>query len=214
MKRIAIFLTVLSLVIIAFVQFMNWRKFSYDLSYDYPISKDIDTQYYDPDVVRRYYESAYRVGSFAREVWFNKRIDVKRPEEGNPESQAAAATYQQMLVSTKMLEDRLVYSKTLKDKGFDDAAIRYIEENNITPEQYAYHKAFKGKILKRGEIDQTVWYMQQIFNRLGKTIKVDGNFNSETEQAVKEFQSENGIYPSGIADQETLSLLLQKIKNK
>ncbi len=210
MKRIAIFLTVVCLMVIAFVQFMNWRKFSFDPSYNYQISNEIDTQYHNPELVKLYYESAFRVGNFAREVWFNKGIDVKVIDSKDPQSQLANSTYEQMLVSTKLLENRLIYSKKLKEKGFDNQAIKYIEEQNIDPAAYEYHRLFNGRNFKRGDLDAAVWKMQQLFNKLGKSIKVDGNFNNETEAAVKDFQSENELYPSGIADQETLMLLIKK----
>jgi murein L,D-transpeptidase YcbB/YkuD len=214
MKRIAIFLVVVSLLVIAFVQFMNWRKFSFDPSYDYEISKEVDTEYHNPEILKKYYESAYRVGSFAREVWFNKGLDVKFMDSTNPESQAATNTYEQMLVMTKMLEAALVNSKKLKEQGFDNQAIKYIEENKIHPSVYSYHILFNGRTFKRGDLESGIWKMQQLFNKLGKTIKVDGNFNLETEAAVKEFQAENNLFPSGVAEQETLQLLLKKISTE
>lgn len=36
----------------------------------------------------------------------------------------------------------------------------------------------------------------------------DGLFGEETEEAVKEFQSERDIFPSGVVDEETYSALL------
>ncbi len=71
--------------------------------------------------------------------------------------------------------------------------------NNLTPE---------ARILKRGSYGAEVRYLQQkLYSKLYNVGTIDGIFGSNTERAVKEFQSENGLTPDGIVGPNTWSYL-------
>lgn len=201
MKKILFLVIVLVLGIFAYNQYKQLQRFSPPSAYDYTAkTEDIDVQYYDPQVIARYFELCYEVGRFARQAWYNHRIDVRFPDESNPQSLQAALHYQQLLVNLQQLEARLIEAKKLKQKGFDNQAIRYIEEQGIAPDMYPAHRLLKGKQLQRGDKGEAVWYLQQLISQKHAPIRVDGIFNDETEQAIKEIQRKLNRYPSGVVD--------------
>ncbi len=67
--------------------------------------------------------------------------------------------------------------------------------NNFTPD---------ASILKRGNYGADVKYLQQkLYSKLYNTGAIDGVFGKQTEQAVKEFQAENGLTADGIVGKNT-----------
>ena len=52
--------------------------------------------------------------------------------------------------------------------------------------------------------------MQKLLIAKGFSVKLDGVYNDETTNAIKEFQQKNTLYPSGVADEITINLLLKK----
>jgi len=210
MKKIIVTFIVLSLGLIAYFQYVQYRKFSPPQAYDYPIkSKNIDILYHDQALVKQYFEEAYRIGAFAREVWYKDQIDVRFAGQSRPQSLAAAQHYQHTLSRLKAIEMRLEQSYLLKEQGFDNEAIRFIEEKGIAPEQYELFRMFEGKILRFGEENAEVWHLQRLLNKKGYPVRIDGKFNEETRTAIKEFQEKIRHFPSGVADTFTLSFLLR-----
>ncbi|MBR0276976.1 MAG: peptidoglycan-binding protein [Clostridia bacterium] len=61
--------------------------------------------------------------------------------------------------------------------------------------------------LKQGDRGAYVQMLQLALKRAGADIKTDGIFGEDTYLKLREFQSQNGIEPSGIADDETWELL-------
>jgi peptidoglycan hydrolase-like protein with peptidoglycan-binding domain len=210
MKRILFPLILIVLGTIGYNQYRQLRKFSPPNDYDYEAkTKAIDVNYYDRQMVERYFELCYEVGRFARQAWYNHGIDVRFPDESNPQSVQASLHYQQLLKELNILESRLMQSKELKGKGFDNQSIRYIEEQGIAPQLYRAHRLLNGKVLRRGDTSEAVWQLQKLISKQHRPIKIDGVFSQETEEAVKELQRQWGMYPSGIADSELMHRLLQ-----
>lgn len=209
MKRIIVFVVVLLLVIITVLQILNFFKFRLTTDYDYPAkTAGIDLQYHDPTLVSRYYETATKIGSFARESWFNYGIDVRLQDYSDTLSINASKTYDAMLVAVKQMEARLINSHSLKLDGFKNSDVKYMEENNLSPVEYTLIGTFQGKEYERGNLEPGVWEMQKLMNSIGQKIKIDGNFDTETEDAVRKFQEEEGLYPSGKADVVTLKRMI------
>jgi hypothetical protein len=209
MKRIFNFLVLISLATIIFFQVKSYRKFSTPNNYDYPINvKDIDVNYHNQKIVLEYFETATKLGNFAREQWLNHNIDVLFAEKDNPASINANITYQKMLSHTKLLEARLIQSQKLKSQGFDNEAIAYIESKGISEKQYAIHKLLAGRSFKKGDQNRVIWEIQKLINQKGNTIKIDGIFSEETELAIKKIQEQKQVYPSGILDEDFLKILL------
>lgn len=61
--------------------------------------------------------------------------------------------------------------------------------------------------LSKGEFGNAVRTLQTKLNRLGYNLAVDGDFGTNTENAVKDFQSKNGLTVDGYAGNQTLSKL-------
>ncbi len=209
MKRILIILVVLSLVIIAIFQYLNYRKFNEHGDYDYIVSDKIDSNYYNPLVLSDYYTTAYQIGSFAREAWFNHGIDVKFADKADINSVNATLAYNQLLSSIKILEGKLKESKRLKDLGFDNLAIQDIEVKGLSEKNYLVYKILEGKILKNGDKSEAVWELQRLLVAAGFDIPTDCMFSDKTEAALKEFQKSKNIFPSGIAGTQIFRLLMQ-----
>lgn len=67
--------------------------------------------------------------------------------------------------------------------------------NNFTPE---------ARTIKRGDYGAEVKYLQQkLYSKLYNVGSIDGIFGRQTEQAVKEFQSENGLSADGVVGKNT-----------
>jgi peptidoglycan hydrolase-like protein with peptidoglycan-binding domain len=58
-------------------------------------------------------------------------------------------------------------------------------------------------ILRPGSSGSTVRVLQQLLNFKGFNLEIDGEFNSPTQEAVKEFQQMNGLGMEGIVDSQT-----------
>ncbi len=66
------------------------------------------------------------------------------------------------------------------------------------------------RALKKGSKGQKVKQMQELLNGIGNTIKIDGNFGKISEDAVKQFQFDNGLTPDGIVGDKTWNALLEE----
>ncbi|MDX1902633.1 MAG: peptidoglycan-binding protein [Thermonemataceae bacterium] len=208
MKRLFALFVVVAITVILFFEIKSYRKFSYPNSYDYVIkTKEIDINYYDSKLLLEYYNLATKVGTFAREQWSNFGIDVLSPAEST-QAQNAAQNYQMMLARIKFIEGKLLQSQKLKSQSFDNEAIEYIEKNGISEKNYKIHKLLQKRVFKKGDEDMAVWEIQKLINAKGKTIRIDGIFNEETEQAIKDIQKEKNVYPSGLLDTDFLKLIL------
>jgi hypothetical protein len=209
MKRILILVAIVCLVVIAVFQYLRYRKFNMPNNYDYKVAENLDTNYHNQSLLVDYYTTAYQIGSLAREMWFNHGIDVMIADKGDTQSVNASLTYNQMVSKSKFLEGKLKESKRLKDLGFDNEDIKYIEENGLSEKNYKIYKLIGGKPLKNGDVSEAVWELQDLLVKAGFTIPIDGKFSDKTEGAVKEFQKAKNQYASGIADIKTVKLLVQ-----
>ena len=78
-----------------------------------------------------------------------------------------------------------------------------------TEEEQMEHASFN-RNLKRGMKGDDVRELQKLLNKAGDNIEVDGDFGSETEEAVRVFQSRAGIRVDGIAGENTIMALMAK----
>jgi len=208
MKRVFAFLILVLLGVIVFFQFKNYRKFSTPNAYDYTINtKEVDINYHDQKAVIEYFETATRLGNYAREQWLNYDVDVLFPEKDNIQSVNASTTYQKMLSRIKFLETRLIYSQKMKTQGFSNDAIAYIEKHGISEKQYAIHSIMEGKTFRKGDKDAVIWEVQKLIHQKGNPIQIDGLYNEETEAAIKKIQAEKQVFPSGVLDESFVQLL-------
>lgn len=207
MKKVIVSLVIILLLAITFFQYKKFTRLNAPHTYEYTISDKVDAAYYDPSVVKDYYEIAYEIGSFAREQWVNYRIDVLYQDNSSPRSQQATLTYNKMRAAAKELEARLIESKTLKDLGYSNSDIRIMHDKGLSTSDYKIFTAFGSTIYQFGDEDKGIFLMQQKLNEKGFPIRIDGIFNEETKHAIMEFQEKQNLFPSGIAGKETLQLL-------
>jgi hypothetical protein len=53
-------------------------------------------------------------------------------------------------------------------------------------------------VIKRGANGEAVAVLQRLLNATGAGLKVDGNFGSMTDEAVRNFQTVHGLHPDGV----------------
>lgn len=209
MKRIIILLVFLALVVFGFSQYLRYKKFNAPNTYDYKVEEGVDTNYHNQSDLADYYTTSYYIGSLAREMWYNHGIDVLFPDKSDTQSVNASLAYNQLLAKVKHLEAKLKESKRLKEQGFNNEDIKYMEEKGISEKIYLLHRLFGGQALKKGDRSEAVWEAQTLLVKAGFSIPIDGFFSDMTETAVKDFQKNRNLYPSGIIDIKTMKSLMQ-----
>ena len=113
-----------------------------------------------------------------------------------------------MLASLKLLESKLKNAYLLKQQGFDNAAINEMELKGISPQTYKISSAIYMVGSRKGEKNSAVWELQKHLLKKGYDIPKDGIFDIETENALKDLQSKNDLYPSGIVEESVLPFLI------
>lgn len=207
MKKIAVALVIIVLAVIVCVQYSRLQSLSPPEVYEYTFREDIDLDYHNPVIVREYFDSGYAVGSFAREMWHNRGLNVRMPDSDNTSDQVAVTRYNRLRAYCDSLGARLSRSLSLKGKGFNNSDIAAMEGASISPEEYRIHQIFGKGNLVRGDKTNGVWELQARLIAIGYVIPHDGYYWSETEVAVKDFQNKNGLSPNGVANTETLRVL-------
>ncbi|WP_020527164.1 peptidoglycan-binding domain-containing protein [Flexithrix dorotheae] len=210
MKKLAIILLIIALPIIIFFQYKQYERFHPPVNYTYPVNDSIDINYHDQLLVSKYYEQAFKVGAIARESWFNEDIDVRFPDLENIDARERAALYNQIIASVKHIEKILIQSKMLKAQGFNNEEIKTIEKEGISPKKFRYKKYLLDKMIgaKKGDKNSGVWEVQKLLNTKGYKIPTDGIFDIRTDSAIRDFQTKNNLYPSGIAEEDVLDVLI------
>lgn len=209
MKRLLTFAIIIGIIAYITVQFLKDRRFNPPSSYDYPISESIDKGFYDSLVLKEYYKTAYEVGSYARSLWRNQKIDVRFIDDENFESTQATEYYNLLLATAKMLEIKLERSNELKAQGYSNQEVEMLFEHQLTPEDIQFNRNKSMLGLTRGATGAAVWELQDLLNNYGDSIPQDGIFNLITANRLRLFQQSKGLYPSGSVDEKTLKALIQ-----
>ena len=92
------------------------------------------------------------------------------------------------------------------------AVIAFQQANNLSPDGIVGTKTWAAvnllnpeqKVLKKGSTGSFVKYLQQkLYSKLYPVGTIDGIFGANTERAVKDFQTANGLSPDGIVGPKT-----------
>ncbi len=209
MKNLLYIVLIITLPLIGYFQYAKWSKFNPPNPYDYVVPDSIDVNYFDQETVKLYLETAFEIGSFARRMWRNEGIDVLYPSD-NEEALKAAAHYNQMKALATRLEGKLQFAYQLKQNGYNNQQVKSIIETGTTPEAYEREKLMTEMLnVSFGDVNGIVWRLQQQLNTKGYDTPVDGNFRVDTQVTLRQFQSDNGLFPSGALDKETYMKLFQ-----
>lgn len=209
MKRLIFIVLLIGIGSYIAVQYLKDRRFNPPSDYDYPISAEIDTDFYDPEVLQEYYKLTFDVGTYARSLWFNEGIDVLMMDKENYESVQATDYYNRLKSNVVMLEKELIRSKELRDQGFSKEQVKTMMERGLSPEDMTLQNNSHLLGLSIGQSGWRVWELQKILNSKGDSIPEDGIFNILTRQRLRGFQQQNKLFPSGEVDQPTLKALLK-----
>lgn len=209
MKRLIAIVLIIGIGSYIAVQYLKDRRFNPPSDYDYPISSEIDTDFYKPEVLQEYYKLAFDVGTYARSLWFNDGIDVLMMDSENYESTQATDYYNRLKSNVKMLENELIRSQELRNAGYSKEQVRLIMEMGISPEEITLENHSHLLGLNIGLSGAEVWELQKLLNTKGDSIPEDGIFNVLTRQRLIDFQKQNNLYPSGEVDEPTLKALLK-----
>ncbi|MGB3468799.1 MAG: peptidoglycan-binding domain-containing protein [Cyclobacteriaceae bacterium] len=204
MKRLFYIIVIVGIPVIVFFQYQNWTKFSAPNEYDYSLSDEIDTEYYDQEAVKTYYENVQEIGSYARAMWHTYDLDVKNYDQNDPVSKERALYYEFLIAQTRLLEQKLKNSKRYKSQGFSNHDIKLILDRGISAETYKKELDLQNYTgVKFGDLSQEVYDIQKRLRELGYELPIDGNFKNSTQETLKDFQKKNDLAPTGYVDKKT-----------
>ena len=207
MKRLFYLIVIITLPIIAWFQYSQYRRFHPPKDYSFPLSDDIDAEYHDPELIKSYYLAAEEIENYASYAWNKHGVDVKMGSPMDPEEKKFVETWQKMIAAARFMELKLKNSKELKAKGMTNEQIRK-QEIGISYQLDAKDLLNNQVIAQQGQESGTVYEIQKMLISRGYDIPLDGIFKEETYQAVQKFQQTRNLFPSGIVDMLTLKSLM------
>ena len=207
MKKLLIIVLIITLPLIAFFQYKNYRRFHPPVDYAYVTSDEIDVNYHRAELVDEYYAKAIEIGAFARLQWRNSSIDVRFPNEDSQNAINASKYYNQLIARVKSLESKLTNSSRLKKEGLSNSEIKLIELGYATGDLTALENKDEIIQITFGDQSRFVWKVQKQLISKGYDHALDGLFGIDTQNAIISFQQDNQMYPSGTLDEETFDLL-------
>lgn len=208
MKKIIPYILVLGLAVVVLVQYFKLQSLNPPESYEYIFREDIDLDYHDPTALGAYYRAGHDAGSYAREQWRSKGINVRLPLSDDSEQAAASRHYNRLRAYADSLGARLSRSWEWKSKGFNNGEIIRLEREGVSPSELLVERTFGSSRLKKGDRTEGVWALQGLLIQKGYEIPHDGYFWEETTIAVRDYQQKNKLPVSGMADQKTLATLI------
>jgi len=213
MKKLLWFVIVLLLISILYFRYKDYTKYNPPTYFNYTLNEAIDINYHNPIVVKEYFENAYKIGGFARQLWANKGVNINFISSENPDFINSYSYYQSLVINTQIIERKLVLSGELKEKGFSNKEIESIEKEGVNPKKIEKEKAYNNLLqlnnLTSGDIGQEVWQLQKQLISMGYKIPKDGLFGKETLIAIIDLQKKNDLYPSGEIDLATIKALIK-----
>mgnify|MGYP001143099324 CR=1 FL=1 len=216
MKQIIILLLIIIASIIGFGLYSDYKRYSAP-EVNYKTTIQIDVAYHNQALVLDYYNAIEDVDSYVMLQWSANEIDVRTPEDDDLETQNAVQKYAKKLAKVNYYEAILANSLLLKEKGFSNKQIKFIEENGIDLETYQRTLRFE-KIksllndnvkLYNGSKNAIIYEVQKELNNKGYKIKIDGVYRIETLNAIKEFEKSNNLLADGLLDDLTVEMMFQ-----
>lgn len=207
MKKLALLVLIISLPLIGFFQYKNYRRFHPPSDYEYSISSTIDNDYHNQAMVEEYYTKVVEIGAFARAQWNANGIDVRFPQSEIVEEKNASAYYNRLLSRTSYLESKLENSRLLKEEGLSNEDIQLIE-GGYRKEDLIWLNSKQGILeIAFGDRSEYVWQVQKKLISKGYVHRLDGLFGTDTQNAIISFQQDHELFASGDITESTFAKL-------
>ncbi len=208
MKRILVVIVIILLAVNGWFTFQNYRRTRVPGYFEYQLADSVDANYYDATLLGTYYSKAYEAGRLARELWHNYGVDIHFYSKEAGSHQAAFKHHQQLYTELKVIEAKFRRSLLLKQQGLTNAEIAQIDQQDIAQRMLPYYKSTFLLGSTEGDRSQGVYTLQGMLLQRGYEMPHDGVFGSETDAALRAFQTAEGLYASGQLDSLTLIKLL------
>jgi N-acetyl-anhydromuramyl-L-alanine amidase AmpD len=210
MKRLLFLILIVTLPVIAFFEWMAYKRAHFPADFIYQTSDSLDLNYHQPELIADYFQSATELEHFGRYCWKEYKLDVLGDQPMESPQKDLVKAYQLKFAHVKHTEALLERSYALKQKGLKDKVVQLMLEHDMTESDLEAY-LFLGEKEKLEFEDQGdgVFKAQQLLKQKGYDLPVDGYFEKKTLEAVKAFQRSAGIFPSGKIGDLTVKKLLE-----
>jgi murein L,D-transpeptidase YcbB/YkuD len=210
MKRLLFLVLIITLPIIAFFEWAAYKRANYPSDFIYQTSDNVDMNYHKPEVLANYFQAAAELEHHGRYCWKAYKLDVMADKPIESPGKDLVAAYQQKLAHVRQMEAILERSAQLKEKGVSDEDARLMLDLDLSASDLETYKFLNGKeTLEFEEQGEGIFKAQQLLKEKGYDLPVDGYFERKTLEAVKAFQKDAGIYPTGKIGNLTVKKLLE-----
>ncbi|QTE22483.1 peptidoglycan-binding domain-containing protein [Polaribacter cellanae] len=220
MKQIIILLLLIIAFFIGFGKYQQYKRYNTP-KLEYKTDKKIDIEFHNQDLVFNYFNAIEDLNSWVKLQWTANNIDVVTPEDDGTETKFAVKKYAEKLAKIKYYEARLEKSAFLKEKGFSNKEIKFLEETGTglkTHLQEIEKTSFNNKLktlfadskkIVYNQKTALIYEVQKLLVKNGFDIAVDGIYKAETSNAIKSFEAKNNLFADGKLDLLTLDALLE-----
>ena len=216
MKQLIILLLLIIAFIIGFGKYNQYKRYN-SPNVDYKTKKSLDFEYHNQDLVINYYKAIEDLNSYVMTQWTANSIDVRTPEDDDDETKLAVTKYGEKLATINYYENKLEKSSTLKTKGLSNSEVKYLEETGTDLKSYNNLLAINkiksmfnaNKEIISGQKGALIYEVQKKLIANCYEITLDGVYQIESLNAIKNFEEKNNLFADGVLDVLTLDALFQ-----
>lgn len=209
MKQIGKVAGVLTILFLGYWGYKKYMQTQMPQSALVSVSEKIDLNYHNESILVDYYELTNEMNALSKKTWYKELEDIKKSAATDPDFVENQTKFLQKEILRNRLENKLVQSKILKDKGYDNFDIFQQEtRNNFTKVNTSESNAI---LYSRGDEGEKVELIQVLLLKLNYKLTTDGFYRNETEKVVKEYQTKKGLKASGSIDLETYESIVKDL---
>lgn len=213
MKQIIIILLIIIAVLIGYGQYSQYQRYN-SPEVNYTTDRVLSLEQQHPEDVKNYYDAIENLNSYIMMQWSANGIDVRTPEDDDPETKIAVDTYTKKLAYIKYLEDKLSAENTIASEfetntNSSGNNVNLASTNNT--DKIAKIKSLFNPCVKlyNGQKNPLIFEVQKQLNKLGHQVKIDGVYRFETLNAIKTFEEKNNLLADGYVDALTIEMMFQ-----
>lgn len=214
MKQIIIFLLLVIAFFIGYGKYNQYKRYNFS-NVNYTTNKTLDVNYYNQEFVINYYKAIEDLNSYVVSQWTANKIDVRTPKNDDEQTKLAIKKYANKLATIKFYETKLENSNSLKKQGFSNTEIQFLETTGTNLKDFKHKQEVdkiknlfnQGEKLVFGKTSPLIFELQKQLNKKGFKIDIDGVYQIETLNAIKNFEEKNNLFPDGKIDLLTLDTL-------